>query len=225
MIRPLLLGHRGCRGQLLAGLPVENSLSAFEYSLTHGCDGFEFDVRHSSDGFNVLWHDAKWQGMDIAATKFADLTNRNGARLPILDEVLQRFGPHAYLDIELKVSGNEASVVAAVKAHLPQRGFILSSFHSGILANLHDLDSNLPLGFIGDRAWALAVWRDLPVRAFLPHDSYVQPALISEAHQRGVQLMTWTVNDAGRMRKLAGWGIDGLISDDPQLLYQTFHSD
>ena len=37
--------------------------------------------------------------------------------------------------------------------------------------------------------------------------------------------MTWTVNDARRMRQLAEWGIDGIISDDPRLLYQTFQSD
>ena len=223
--KPLLLGHRGCRGRARPALPVENSLAAFEYALEKGCDGFEFDVRHTRDGRNVLWHDPKWQGVEIAATDFAKLTDRNGKRLPELQDALEQFGKRAYLDIELKVSGNEESVVAAVKARGLQHGFILSSFYPEILARLQDLDPALPLGFICDRDRAMAVWREMPIRTFLPHDSYVQPSLVEEAHARGLQIMTWTVNDARRMRELAEWGVDGIISDDPRLLYQTFHSD
>jgi glycerophosphoryl diester phosphodiesterase len=200
-------------------------LAAFEYALTHGCDGFEFDVRHTRDGRNVLWHDPKWQAMEIATTDYSDLTDRSGACLPLLEDVLQGFGPRAFLDIELKVAGNEGSVIAAVKEHPPERGFVLSSFYPEILAKLHEVDPSLPLGFICDRDRAIAVWREMPIRVFLPHESFVRPALVEVAHARGLHIMTWTVNDANRMRELAGWGIDGIISDDPQLLYQTFQSD
>ncbi len=223
--RPILLGHRGCRGRGTTVLPVENSLAAFEYAVTHGCDGFEFDVRHTRDGRNVLWHDPTWRGLEIAASDYDDLTERNGARLPILEEVLQRFGAHAFLDIELKVLGNEESVIAALKMHTPQNGFVVSTFYPEILAKLQELGPSLPLGFICDRDRAMAVWREMPIRVFLPHESYVRPSLIEVAHARGLQIMTWTVNDAERMRELAEWGIDGIISDDPRLLYQTFQSE
>ena len=221
---PLLLGHRGCRGRSRHICPIENSLAAFEYALTSGCDGFEFDVRHTRDGRDVLWHDPKWQGMEIATTNYSNLTDRNGARLPVLEDVLRALRHRAFLDIELKVSGHEASVLAAVRAHPPQNGFILSTFYPEILAKLHDLDADLPLGFICDRDKAMAVWREMPIRVFLPADAYVQPSLIDEVHARGQQIMTWTVNDARRMSELAAWGIDGIISDDPRLLYQTFQT-
>lgn len=223
--KPLLLGHRGCRGRSGAAFPVENSLEAFEHALTNGCDGFEFDVRHASDGRNVLWHDPKWHGIEIAATNYSELTDRNGAGLPVLEDVLQVFGSSAFLDIELKTPGNEASVIAAMHAHPPQNGYIVSAFYPEILTSLQRLDASLPLGFICDREKAMAAWREMPVHVFLPHESYVQPSLIDEVHARGQQIMTWTVNDASRMRELAEWGIDGIISDDPQLLYQTFQSD
>ncbi len=200
-------------------------MTAFEYALAHGCDGFEFDVRHTRDERNVLWHDPDWQGSEIAATDYMELADPGGVHLPLLEEVLEQFGQRAYLDIELKVPGNEASVVAALKACPSQRGFILSSFYPDILARLHELDGGLPLGFLCDRDDAMAVWRQLPVHVFLPRNSRVQPALIDEAHAHGLQIMTWTVNDASRMRELAKWGIDGIISDDPKLLYQTFHSE
>jgi glycerophosphoryl diester phosphodiesterase len=223
--KPLLLGHRGCRGRSTAALPVENSLAAFDYALTHGCDGFEFDVRHTLDGRNVLWHDPMWHGIEIAATNDSELADRTGNHLPDLEDVLQRFGPRAFLDIELKISGNEQNIVAAVKRHPPQNGFILSTFYPEILGKLQELDASLPLGFICDRDEAMAVWREMPIRVFLPQDAYVQPLLIEELHARGQQIMTWTVNDAHRMRELAAWGIDGIISDDPRLLYQTFQPD
>ena len=222
--KPLLLGHRGCRGQSSPPLPVENSLSAFEYALAHGCDGFEFDVRHTLDGRNILWHDPECHGLEIAKTEYAYLTDRNGARPPILEETLQRFGSRAFLDIELKVAGNEQSVINAVKMHPPQSGFVVSTFYPEILAKLQKLDPSLPRGFICDRDRAMAVWRDMPIRVFLPQESYVQPSLIDEVHARGQQIMSWTVNHPRRLRELAAWGIDGIISDDPRLLYQTFHS-
>ncbi len=228
MKRPLLLGHRGVRAlglrRLTAGLPEENSLRAFEYALAHGCDGFEFDVRHTRDGHNVLWHDPERQDLEIAATDYACLTDRTGIGLTLFEDVLQQFANRAYLDIELKVAGSEQAVVAALRATPPSRGMIVSSFVPGVLERLRELAPELPLGFICDRDDALSRWRDLPIQVLLPHFSLVQRSLIAAAHQRGLQIMTWTVNDARRMRELAEWGIDGLISDDPQLLHQTFHS-
>jgi glycerophosphoryl diester phosphodiesterase len=199
-------------------------LAAFEYALTHGCDGFEFDVRHTLDGRNVLWHDPKWHGIEIAATHYDDLTDSNGSRLPLVEEALERFGPRAFLDLELKVPGNEDSVIAAVKTHSPQHGFAITTFYPEILARLCELDPELPLGFICDRDRAMAAWREMPVRLFLPQDAYVNPSLIDEVHARGQQIMTWTINDTRRMLQLAEWGVDGIISDDPRLLYQTFQS-
>jgi len=207
------------------GMPVENSLAAFEYALSHGCDGFEFDVRHTRDGHNVLWHDPDWHGRQIAATDYSGLVDRDGTRLAALDDVLTQFGQRAYLDIELKVPGNEEAMVAALRVNPPQRRFIVSSFFPDILLRLHDLDRSLPLGFICDRKDALNMWRDLPVEVILPRHDFVRPPLIDEVHQLGRQIMTWTVNSPSKIRQLAEWGVDGLISDDPQLLCQTFDTE
>jgi len=215
-----LLGHRGCRG---CGF-VENSLAAFEDALSKGCDGFEFDVRRTLDGSNVIWHDLKYSGRQIPQTKYADLVDRFGNHLATFDEVLAQFSHRAYLDIELKTSGAEEAMVAAVKASPPQRGYIFSSFFPDILERLHNLDSSLPLGFLGESADAFDAWRDFPVQAFLPRRDLIDSRLIEAVHKAGQQIITWTVNSSHQMRQLAEWGIDGLISDDPQLLYQTFHN-
>jgi len=43
-------------------------------------------------------------------------------------------------------------------------------------------------------------------------------------HARDIQLFTWTVNKRADLLRLAEWGVDGLISDDPKLLAETFPS-
>jgi glycerophosphoryl diester phosphodiesterase len=208
---------------LASNSPVENSLAAFEYALSQGCDGIEFDVRYTRDSRSVIWHDSEWNGRNIAATDYVDLIGRDGERLACLEDVLRQFGQRAYLDIEMKVAGHEKAVLASLKANLPQRGFILTSFLHEVLTRLHSLDAELPLGFLCDREEAMNLWRELPVKAFAPRYDFVQPQLIEAVHQLGRQIMTWTVNSPRRMQELAAWGIDGLISDDPALLYQTFH--
>jgi glycerophosphoryl diester phosphodiesterase len=218
--RPLLLGHRGCRG---SG-SVENTLTAFEYALSKGCDGFEFDVRQTRDGRNVIWHDPEYNGRQIAATDYANLAYPDGSPLACVEDALHRFGHLAYLDVELKTPGAEAAIVAAVKVNPPQRQYIFTSFFPEILDRLHDLDTNLPLGFLCERRRHADAWRDLPVMTFLPRHDLIDSRLVEEVHDAGRQIMAWTVNSPRKMRRLAEWGIDGLISDDPQLLYQTFHN-
>jgi glycerophosphoryl diester phosphodiesterase len=226
--RPLLLGHRGVRDRgfkrLTADHPPENSPAAFEYALLQGCDGFEFDVRYTRDGRDVLWHDPEWNSQRIAATNYRDLADRSGHRLACLEDAVRQFGSRAYLDIELKEPGGEDRVLAALQAAPPQNGFVVSSFLPKVLLRIRELDRTVPLGFICDRDEAMAIWRQLPIKVFLPRHDMVTAPLVEETHRCGLEIMTWTVNSSRQMRQLADWGVEGLISDIPELLYQTFHS-
>ena len=100
-------------------------LGAFDYAMAHGCDGFEFDVRYTRDRRSVLSHDPKLNRKEVAITDYAGLERRGGYNLACLEDVLTRFGGTAYLDIELKVTGNEEAVVAALRAEPPRRGFVV----------------------------------------------------------------------------------------------------
>ena len=217
--KPLLLGHRGCRS---AGI-TENSLVAFAHAISQGCDGFEFDVRYTRDGRNVIWHDPDRRGKDIASTAYAALADRNGDTLGSLDDVLARFGQSAYLDIELKVAGHEvvhrrsvARQSAATRAH----GVVVLSRNTFPIAG----PRRAAAAWIHLRPSLRARRCDLPVQVVLPRHNLLNQQLIDEAHRLGRQVMAWTVNSWTQMQQLADWGIDGLISDFPELLYQTFHS-
>lgn len=49
---------------------------------------------------------------------------------------------------------------------------------------------------------------------FLP-DAVVTAAAVDAAHEAGRLMIPWTVNEPARLRELARWGADGVITDDP----------
>lgn len=227
--RPLLLGHRGVRPLPLLGvrwrkphLPFENTLAAFDYALAHGCDGFEFDLRYTRDRRSICCHDAEFKGREVVTTDRATLERRSGGMLASLDDVLGRYQASAWLDIEVKAAGEEEALAFALRSCRPQQGFVVSSFLPAVLKRLHDIDPSLPLGYICDKAADTAIWSELPITVFIPHHSLVTEGLVDRVHLRGKQIFTWTVNRREDLLRFANLGVDGLISDDPKLLSQTF---
>lgn len=209
----LLLGHRGARAS--RQIP-ENTLESFELCLRHGCAGFEFDVRASADGKAVICHDPAIDGREIATCSGAELS------LPTLEEVLRRFSSRAFLDIELKVESMESRLIAALRAYPPSKGFVVSSFLPAALGTVHALDSSIPLGFLCNRQ-EQARPTSPPLAYLIPHFNLLSRELVEDAHASGRKIMTWTVNHVDDMRRLADWGVDGIISDDTELLVRSFH--
>ncbi|HXW90422.1 MAG TPA: glycerophosphodiester phosphodiesterase [Terriglobales bacterium] len=210
---PLLLGHRGARASRSV---AENTLPSFALALEHGCDGFEFDVRLSGSGRAIISHDDKVQGLTLSRT-----TLDEQLPLPVLRQVFELYAKRAFLDIELKVAGLESELLLSLRQHPPERGYVVSSFLPDILVALHALEGSLPLGIICDRRQQLKRWPDLPVGYVIPQHSLITKKLVDEVHRAGKILFAWTVNDKKTMLRLAGWGVNGIISDDTQLLVRT----
>ncbi|MFY9744290.1 MAG: glycerophosphodiester phosphodiesterase [Candidatus Sulfotelmatobacter sp.] len=209
---PLLLGHRGVRSN--RSIP-ENTLAAFDLALAEGCDGFELDVRLSHDGHAVICHNPKTRRMEIASRSALSL------RLPLLQEVLQRYRRSAFLDIELKIAGLEAITAVLLRKYAPTSGFVVSSFLPECLTTLRMLDSSIPLGLICENEDQLKRWRKLPVQYVIPHHKLVRSALIDKLKSAQKKILVWTVNHAADMKRFSRWGVDGLISDSPRKLIQT----
>lgn len=213
---PLLLGHRGARAT--RGVP-ENTIASFDLALAHGCDGFEFDVRLTHDGGAVICHDPRFDRHTISRVHRSVLT-----KLATLEEVLARYANRAFLNIELKVAGLEDSLLNAVREHPPRKGFLVSSFLPDVLTKLRKMDSELPLGLICESRNQLARWSDLPVQFVIAERKLITPALVEKVHAAGYKLLAWTVNDRRLMLRLVAYGLDGIISDDTELLVCTLRS-
>ena len=210
MPRPLLLGHRGARAT--RSIP-ENTLASFDLALAHGCDGFEFDVRQTADGRALICHDPAIHGIEIAHAGAGDLRD-----LLVLEQVLERYRERAFLDVELKVPGLENTVVHALRTHTPGRGCVVSSFLPEVLLALRNLAPDLPLGLIAETPTQLSAWRTLPAEFVMPHSALMDINLIKALKDDGRKIFVWTVNHRARMLRYLESGVDGIISDDTELL-------
>jgi glycerophosphoryl diester phosphodiesterase len=210
---PLLLGHRGARA---ARSVPENTFASFDLALEHGCDGFEFDVRLTGCGRALVCHDPRVGSITVSRATRDQLLD-----LPRLEDVLERYGHRVFLDIEVKVSGLEPKVLAALRERAPQRDYVVSSFIPEVVMELKARSAVIPLGIICERPSQLARWRRLPVDYVMAHKSLVDRKLVDEVHGAGRRLFAWTINDKPSMLRLAGWGADGIISDETELLVHT----
>jgi glycerophosphoryl diester phosphodiesterase len=212
---PLLLGHRGAR--LSARIP-ENTFASFDLALEHGCDGFEFDVRLAACGSAVVCHDPKVHGITVAQAQARQLP-----QLPLLDDVIQRYSQKAFLDIELKVKDLESKVLAGLSKYPPTQDYVVSSFLPEVVMDLEARSSSACIGIICETATQIDQWRRLPVDCVMPHYSLVDRLLVYNIQTAGCRIFAWTVNDADTMLRLAAWGVDGIISDDTELLVRTLN--
>ncbi|HXB22121.1 MAG TPA: glycerophosphodiester phosphodiesterase [Candidatus Solibacter sp.] len=217
----LLLGHRGARRYA-----PENTLAAFDLALEHGADGFEFDVRRTRNRQPIICHDPRLNRLSVRQHTLKQLqaSFASEERMPpCLDDVLRRYTRTAFLNIEIKVRGIGPLIVSALKHIPPRHGYFISSFYPGVLRELHVLNDSLILGTLAHTHWQLRRWSKLPVHYVVPNYKLLSRKLVEEVHAADKLVVTWTVNEKRKMLRAAELGVDGIISDDTQLLRKTFN--
>ncbi|MGI9594787.1 MAG: glycerophosphodiester phosphodiesterase [Acidimicrobiales bacterium] len=98
--------------------------------------------------------------------------------------------------------------------------FMVSSFNVDSVERIRHLDPSIPLALL---VWGQADPASLIARAVAhsfeaihPHDLLVDRAFVTRARAEGLQVNVWTVDDPDRVRQLAGFGVDGIITNDPR---------
>lgn len=223
---PLVIAHRGA-----SGYRPENTLPAYELALEQRADCIEIDLHRTRDGQIVITHDEDLIGLggegEVADATFADLRRLDaggGEPIPTLEEVLDGFGDRIPFNLEFKQSsrgpypGLEAETLAAVRARGLEERTLFSSFYDPVLRALRGLSASARIALLVSArfpdGWPERA-RTLGAEALNPEDSLVDEALIAEAHDEGLAVYVFTVDDPRRMEELLGWGVDGLFTNRP----------
>jgi glycerophosphoryl diester phosphodiesterase len=205
----------------------ENTLEAFVEARRLGADGVELDARTSADGAVVVHHDAEIPAVGVIATlPVADLP----PHVPLLDAAIDACGD-LIIDIELKDLPGEPGYdagypVARLVARLvAERGLlgqtVVSSFDLMALGAALVAEPALTTGWLTPRWFhpptALETLRGLGHRAWHPEHEAITEDLVAQAHEAGLEVTTWTVDDPDAIRQLALAGVDGIITNVPDV--------
>jgi glycerophosphoryl diester phosphodiesterase len=214
--RPLVLAHRGA-----SRAAAENTPEAFQLALRLGADGVELDARRAARGELVVYHDHELAG--TAVRRLLD------PPLPGLAAALDA-SAGGLVNVELKTDGDSASgAAAALCGLLLRRGgrdrVLASSFDPTALRTVRALQPSIPtalvIGAEADVGAALAEAARAHHRALHPKSELVDRLLVEHARALGIALHAWTVNDADEVARLARLGIDGVITDVPDVARAT----
>lgn len=159
---------------------------------------------------------------------------------PLLEEVLiwanqqeKEIGEQLVLNIEIKTKKSWEkkgmpfytvvcdSVLSLLQKHQRSEKDILQSFDVRVLNYLYQKNPKLTLSYLVGNA--LGIKQQLGKLKFSPsmyspHYRLVNAKIVKYAHQQGIKVIPWTVNQLSDFIKLYHLSVDGIISDDPQLL-------
>lgn len=199
----------------------DNTVAAIEAAVREGASGVEVDVRITGDGVPVLSHDDDVEGLSIATSTLDELKQASPS-LATLEEGLEA---SSGIGVDLEYKGPVMALDPLVRSLGLVDDFegpvLISSFWMDLLHVLHDMRPDFAYGVLtspemdpgGDIAVKLA--RQGGFEVALPHDGVIDQDLVSKAQDAGLEVIAWTVNDSDRMRELKGFGVSGIITDDP----------
>lgn len=236
---PRILAHRG-----FALETPENTLLAFAKALALGVTHLETDVRASLDGVAVLSHDADLLRLAGRRVRVDQLRLAELARVDLGDgqtycslaEALDAFG-EARFNIDIKSKDAVLPTVAAIlSANATARVLVTSFSDARRIAAVRRLPgvatsassrrfvAAIAAAKLGITPLLRRVLRDIDVvqaPEFLRGVLVVTRRTVRLLHAAGVEVHVWTVNDVSAMNRLLDRGVDGLVTDRPDLAIEV----
>ncbi|WP_242084378.1 glycerophosphodiester phosphodiesterase [Aestuariivivens sediminis] len=224
----LKMGHRGAMAYV-----AENTLESIEKALKYGIDGVEVDVHLCKSGELVVFHDFTLDRMTdghgaISKRSLKELKHLkvNGKySIPTLDEVLDLVGKNHVVNIELKGKNTASKTCETIQYYIKTKGwkysnFLVSSFQHHELEDLFKRDKTIPLGVLtkANVVEAIEFAETIHAVAIHPNFALLTYENVKYAQALGYKVITWTVNDKETIERMINYGVDGIISDNPDQL-------
>ncbi|HEX5048821.1 MAG TPA: glycerophosphodiester phosphodiesterase family protein [Gammaproteobacteria bacterium] len=225
----LIIAHRGSSAEA-----PENTLAAFRLAANERTDFIELDVQESSDGQVLVVHDSDlmkvggnatkvWEG-DAAKLRSVDIGSFKSPqfaaeRVPTLAEALDACKGKCKVVVELKQYGHsqrlEERVVEIVEAAGMQDDCVFMSLDHGMVQKMKTLRPSWRVGVLV--AKAIGDLTDLKADFLAVEARMATRGFIRRAHRTGQDVFIWTVNDPAWMFVGLSRGVDGLITDKPDV--------
>ncbi|MGW7207958.1 glycerophosphodiester phosphodiesterase [Streptomyces sp. NPDC054837] len=199
------------------------------------------NLRRTTDVEEVFPDRAPWKVKDFTAAEIARLDAGSwfgpayaGARVPTLKQYVRRVdrnhqkllleikNPELYAGIEqqtLKVLANESWLDRQHRSKL-----IVQSFSADTVRTVHKLKPDVRTGLLGTpNVTDLTVYAQFTDQ-INPSHSTISTGYVSAvqaftgAHGKPLEVFTWTVNDATTARRVARYGVDGIITNTPDVV-------
>jgi len=231
------IAHRGASGHA-----PENTMAAFRRAVELGARFIETDLQITRDARVIAIHDLtldrttngkgqvhfltleQIRALDAGAWFGGREASFSGERVPTLEEILEFAKEHDvifYLEIKSGSAwGIEHAVVAALREQNASARVVILSFDPAAVESVRRLDSTMMTGFLCEQPSGDLVERTVRVgaRQLVARGDLLTPAVVDKAHQAGLQVVAWTINEREQMRRLISAGVDGIITDFPERL-------
>ena len=157
-----------------------------------------------------------------------------GVKIPTLETLYQAF-PEAPFNVEIKGrrSGIEEAVFRQIEAAGATARTLVVSDNRGTISRLRKVSQG-KVATASSTVELLIYWilhvlhlgalYDPPFQALQPPEKYkgvlpvVTRRFVRKAHDRGLRVDVWTIDDVPAMRRLLSFGVDGIMTDRPNVL-------
>lgn len=232
---PIPFAHRGGTSEA-----PENTLPAFEHAVSLGFCYLETDVHLSADGVLMAFHDPDLNrtcGVDgtiaeMTADELADVRVDGRAPIPLMSELFVRF-PDVRFNIDCKSDAAAGPLAALIRRHEAIDRVCIGAFSHARLTKLRALLGPELLSCTSPQEVALLrlVGRlvrhgrrvaQVPVSYATPGPlrpvTVVTDRFVRNAHRRDVPVHVWTIDEPDEMHRLLDLGVDGIMTDRPEIL-------
>lgn len=217
-----IVGHRGARH-----LAPENTIAAIKKALELNVDEIEIDVRVTKDGHVILNHDPIIHTKDgnTYATKAHTLEELRAYKpdMTTLAEVIRTVDRAVPLMIEVKSGEPTEPVVAIIEKFLSDgwqsSDFIMGSFSQRILRELHEALPEVETVVIERFSGAYAIYRarQLDSKKISLNHYFLWFTVLANLRRNKYEIYAYTLNDPKKARRWARFGLNGAITDNPEL--------
>lgn len=232
-----VVAHRGASGEA-----PENTLAAYRLAAQQGASFIETDLQQTRDGRVVALHDSRLDRTTdgrgpLSRATLEDVRRLDagswfgpawaGERVPTLEEILalaRELDVVFYLELKPQRGAPVGWIEQALVGEIHRAGAVESvavlSFLPEVIARVRALEPALLTALSLNLSARGAVERaeSVGARMLTPRRTLVTRRLVERAHELGLPVVPWTVNEPGEMRRMLALGVDGLITDYPARL-------